>query len=105
MKRITAHAVIQAVCQYYGLTRAEIASKSRIRKYVRPRQIAVYLIRDLCPHMSFPRTSEMLGGQDHTTAIHAYQSVTRLLARDPDIAIEVRQIQRFIMEVHQDVAA
>lgn len=87
--RIQARSVADYAAMRRGFTFADLCSERRTRPYARARQIAMYCIRDLCGHMSFPATGRLLGGRDHTTVIHGVRKIEALLPLDADIAADV----------------
>ncbi len=67
--------VIQGeVCRYYGVTLGEMVGDKRTRRIVRPRQVAMYLSRELTD-ASLPAIGRSFGGRDHTTVMYAVQKV------------------------------
>lgn len=73
-KATTAQKIIETVAAFYAAEVADLTGKSRKKEIVRPRQIAMYLLREEIKS-SFPLIGQELGGKDHTTAMHAYQKV------------------------------
>jgi len=73
--------ILNAVCEFYNVTRRDIASARRTMNLVRPRQIACYLGRKLTL-LSFPEMGRLLGKRDHTTILHASRKIERLIERD-----------------------
>ena len=74
-REITSHVVIDAVCKYFELRNDDfISSKKRNKEIVYPRQIAMYLCREVVG-MSLPAIAEMFGGKNHTTVMHAIKKV------------------------------
>jgi hypothetical protein len=71
----------QSVCEFYGITRANLESETRIPKYTIPRQIACYLGRELTC-MSLPEIGRKLGGRDHTTILYAVNKIDAQLKTD-----------------------
>lgn len=96
--RIMAREVAEFVAARHGLTFADLCSQRRTRDYARPRQVAVYAIRKLCPHMSFPGIGLLLGGRDHTTALHGFRRIESLIPVDLDIAVTVEAVLRHFRE-------
>jgi chromosomal replication initiator protein len=75
MPRLRAIKRIQMeVADYYGLRPIEMVSQRRGRSVAWPRQVAMYLCRELTPH-SLPSIGKHFGGRDHTTVIHAIRAV------------------------------
>jgi len=90
--RVTGHDVIAYVADFYGVTVADLKAPSRARRLARPRQIACYVMRCVCPHLSFPAIGRLLGGRDHTTVLHAVGKVSDLMAVDAEIECDVADI-------------
>ena len=65
----------KAVASYYKIKVSEMESPKRSRNIAYPRQIAIYMIRELCPNYSFPKLGELFGGRDHTTILHSYEKI------------------------------
>jgi chromosomal replication initiator protein len=84
-------AILMACCEYFGVSRDEMLSKSRTRQISHARQIAMYLCRDLTD-MSLPRVGQVFGGRDHTTVLHAERKIRQLMS-------EQRQVSQQIMEL------
>ncbi len=87
-KTINTKEIIETVSVYYNLTSDEICGKRRNKEIVRPRQIAMYLLRKESS-MSFPSIGEYFGGRDHTTAMHACEKIEKLLDHDEELVQEV----------------
>ncbi len=75
-KEITIEQVQRAVCEYFGLNMSDLKNKKRARNIVVPRQIAMYLSRELTD-ASFPEIGNRFGGKDHTTILHAYDKIKK----------------------------
>ncbi len=92
-KRVaTPSQIINAVAQYYDLGEGGLFERSRRREVVRPRQIAMYLLREDF-HGSYPFIGQKLGGRDHTTALHAYEKISGELKKDSKLVEEIKQIR------------
>ena len=63
-------------------------AKNRKQEVVRPRQVALYLMRSELQY-SYPGIGEKLGGRDHTTAIHAYEKIANALKEDEKLLEEI----------------
>ncbi len=83
----------KAVASYYKIKVSEMESPKRSRNIAYPRQIAIYLIRELCPKYSFPKIGEIFGGRDHTTILHSYEKITEELDYSPDLAQIINNIK------------
>jgi chromosomal replication initiator protein len=74
----------KTVCDYYKIKVAELFSKKRTRAIARPRQIAMWLCREVTSH-SFPEIGDAFGGRDHTTVIHAVKTIDSLRTKDSEL--------------------
>jgi len=81
----------KATAQYYNVKLSELLGKSRKRSIVRPRQLAMFLAKDLTDK-SYPEIGESFGGRDHTTVLHAYKKMSELLAENSDINEDKQKI-------------
>ncbi|MGX5635359.1 helix-turn-helix domain-containing protein [Brevundimonas diminuta ATCC 11568] len=79
--RIHARTVIEFVAASYGLPPAALTGDCRRSVVVRPRQFAMYAIRQLCPHLSLNLIGRALGGRDHTTILHGLRKVEGQIAQ------------------------
>jgi chromosomal replication initiator protein len=80
-RQITLEIIQKCVADYYKMKVAEMYSQKRTRAIARPRQVAMWLSRELTPH-SLPEIGEAFGGRDHTTVLHACRTVTDLRGKD-----------------------
>ncbi|WP_447759519.1 chromosomal replication initiator protein DnaA, partial [Sphingopyxis panaciterrae] len=91
--RITIDEIQRAVCAHYRLDKSEMASKRRVRAIARPRQVAMYLAKELTPR-SYPEIGRRFGGRDHSTVIHAVRTVEALRVSDSELDAEIASIRR-----------
>ncbi len=89
-RRVTIDEIKKKVAEHYGLKTADLESPNRQRSIVRPRQIAMFLARKLTPR-SYPEIGRRFGNRDHTTVMHAVETIDRLTTMDPAFADEVEQ--------------
>ncbi|MGH9856206.1 MAG: helix-turn-helix domain-containing protein, partial [Acidobacteriota bacterium] len=87
-KTVNTRHIIETVCVYYNSSFDEICGKKRNKEIVRPRQIAMYLLRKES-NLSFPSIGELFGGRDHTTAMHACEKIEKLLEHDAELGQEI----------------
>ncbi len=87
--------IIQVVAEFYDLKERDILSVSRKKEVVRPRQIAMFLLRETLKS-SYPFIGRKFGGKDHTTAIHACGKVAKELGIDENLANEIDLIKQRI---------
>ena len=83
-RRITMESVLRAVADHFNMPPAQLKQKSNARPIAYPRQIAMYLIKDLT-HASLPEIGRMFGGKHHTTVLHSVQKIEKLRMQDPDL--------------------
>lgn len=84
--------IIKAVAEFYDMTEKDIIQQSRKKDVVRPRQIAMYLMREHLKN-SYPSIGEKFGGRDHTTVIHSCEKVGQDLLKTPELAEELKAIK------------
>ena len=97
-KIATPEKVIQAVCFFYDLKEREILDASRKKEIVKPRQIAMYILREELKN-SFPFIGRKFGGKDHTTAMHAYHKIVKEIETNEKLAEEIGLIKEQIYRV------
>ena len=87
--------IIKAVSDFYDITEKEIVHHSRKKDVVRPRQIAMYLMRENLK-TSYPSIGDKFGGRDHTTVIHSCEKVAQDLLTNPELEEELKAIKERI---------
>ena len=92
-RRISIDEIQTQVAEHYRIRKAEMTSARRAREVARPRQVAMYLSKQLTPK-SLPDIGRRFGGRDHTTVIHAVKQIEKLRASDPEIDAAVRLLTR-----------
>ncbi|MEF2911525.1 MAG: chromosomal replication initiator protein DnaA [Phascolarctobacterium sp.] len=75
-RTITYEGIIKVVADHYNVKQDELFNKKRTQNIAFPRQVAMYLCRELAD-LSYPRIGELFGGRDHTTVIHAYEKISK----------------------------
>ncbi|MBI2433549.1 MAG: chromosomal replication initiator protein DnaA [Candidatus Hydrogenedentes bacterium] len=85
IKPITSEQVQRAVAEHYDVRIADLRGRSRQRQVVRPRQMAMYLCKELIPSLSLNDIGEAFGGKDHTTVIYACEKVTQDLQKNAEL--------------------
>jgi chromosomal replication initiator protein len=83
----------KVVAEYYKIKVSDLHSKRRSRSVARPRQVAMYLAKELTNH-SLPEIGDAFGGRDHTTVLHACRKIKELLDSDVDIPEDVKNLLR-----------
>lgn len=90
-KQITLELIQEIVSSYFKLRIDELLAKKRTRNLAFPRQIAMYLCRELTD-TSLPRIGEMFGGRDHTTVIHAHDKISRERNEDMKLNNTIKEL-------------
>lgn len=90
-KATTPKDIIKHVASFYGVTDQDLVNKSRKKEFVKPRQVAMYLMRTEI-HSSFPSIGSHLGGRDHTTAMYAFEKIEENVNADHTIEQEIKMI-------------
>ena len=88
---ITIQDIQQKVGEYYNLRLEDFKARKRTKAVAFPRQIAMYLSRELTDY-SLPKIGEAFGGRDHTTVIHAHEKITQSLKTDQELFKVVNNI-------------
>jgi chromosomal replication initiator protein len=78
---ITPAQIIKAVSSFYEISPTDLLGRSRKKEVVEPRQIAIYLLREML-NMSYPYIAEKMGKRDHTTAIYSYEKISRIIEKN-----------------------
>ena len=94
-KEITAQSIIEEVAEYYNLTMDQMISKDRKKTIARPRQIAMYLCREM---ISSPlgAIGKLLGGRNHATIIHGYEKIVEEMKTDNKLQWDIDTIKNRI---------
>jgi chromosomal replication initiator protein len=92
-RRISIDEIQKQVADHYNIRKAEMTSARRAREVARPRQVAMYLSKQLTPK-SLPDIGRRFGGRDHTTVIHAVKQIERLRAADSELDADIRLLTR-----------
>lgn len=91
-KEVTIGKIQQDVARYYHITVEDLKGRRRVKAIVTPRQIAMYLARELTD-ASFPKIGSEFGGKDHTTVLHAHEKITKALEEDAKMKREIDEIK------------
>jgi chromosomal replication initiator protein len=83
-RRITMDAILRAVGEKFNLQPSQIKQKTNARNIAYPRQIAMYLIKELT-QASLPEIGRAFAGKHHTTVLHSIQKIDKLRQKDPDL--------------------
>ncbi len=94
-KVITPELILNSICTYYKIGKDDLCSKSRKKEIVKSRQIAMYLCRELT-NSSLPEIGRLLGGKDHSTALHGIKKIENNINKEIALEIEVENIKKII---------
>jgi len=94
-RRITIDEIQKRVAEHFNIRVADMHSARRARAVARPRQVAMYLAKQLTPR-SLPEIGRKFGGRDHTTVIHAVRKVEELSAYDAAFREDVELLRRLL---------
>ncbi len=94
-RRVTIEEIQKKVAEHYSIRLTDMSSARRARAVARPRQVAMYLAKQLTSR-SLPEIGRKFGNRDHTTVMHAVSRVTELMERDGTFAEDVELLRRLL---------
>ncbi|KKB44166.1 chromosomal replication initiator protein DnaA [Bacillus thermotolerans] len=94
-KVVTIQDIQRVVGEEYNVKLEDFKAKKRTKSIAFPRQIAMYLSRELTD-FSLPKIGEEFGGRDHTTVIHAHEKISKLLHTDNQLQQKIKEIQSML---------
>ena len=94
-RHVSVENIQKTTAEYYNIKMSDILSKRRSRSVARPRQMAMFLAKELTNY-SLPEIGESFGGRDHTTVIHACKKINELRATNLDIEEDYRKLLRVL---------
>ena len=94
-RQLSIEHIQKTVADYYKIKVADMHSKKRTRVIARPRQVAMWLAKELTP-MSLPAIGEAFGGRDHTTVLHACRTITELRLGDAQLNHDVHVLTQVL---------
>ena len=94
-RRVTIDEIQRRVAEHFNIRLSEMASERRARAVARPRQIAMYLAKQLTTR-SLPEIGRKFGGRDHTTVMHAVRKIEELTLGDRALAEDVELLRRML---------
>jgi chromosomal replication initiator protein len=95
-RRVTIEEIQKKVAELYGLKLSDMHSARRARVVARPRQVAMYLSKQLTTK-SLPEIGRKFGGRDHTTVMHAVRKIEELRAQDSGLSDDIEQLRRTLL--------
>lgn len=96
-KLITVDFIQRCVAEEFGVSLQELKTKRRNKQVVFPRQIAMYLSRELTD-LSLPEVGELFGGKDHTTVLHSYKKIKEDIYNNPELKERVEKVIQVIKQ-------
>jgi len=94
-RRLTIEEIQKRVAEHYNIRLSDMSSPRRARNVARPRQVAMYLAKQLTTR-SLPEIGRRFGGRDHTTVMHAVSRVAELMQQDNAFAEDVELLRRML---------
>ncbi|HZL60369.1 MAG TPA: chromosomal replication initiator protein DnaA [Stellaceae bacterium] len=94
-RKVSIDEIQQRVAAHYNIRLADMHSARRARVVARPRQVAMYLCKQLTPR-SLPEIGRKFGGRDHTTVMHAVRKIEQLKAADRTMAEDIELLRRML---------
>ena len=92
-RKITVEEIQRKVSDHYNIRLSDLIGPKRVRTFARPRQIAMYLAKQLTSR-SLPEIGRRFGGRDHTTVMHGVRRIEELRAKDSQIADDLELLRR-----------
>lgn len=89
---ITISYIIDEVERYYRLSKGSLVSKKRSKDVAYPRQIAMYICREILDDPSYPRIGAEFGGRDHSTVMHGVNKIKSELENDAELDMTIKEI-------------
>jgi len=96
-KLITVDFIQRCVVEEFGISLQDLKTKKRNKQIVFPRQIAMYLSRELTD-LSLPEIGELFGGKDHTTVLHSYNKLKEDIHRNPELKSRIEKVIQVIKQ-------
>ncbi len=94
-RQLSIEHIQKTVADYYKIKVADMHSKKRTRVIARPRQVAMFLAKDITP-MSLPAIGDAFGGRDHTTVLHACRTIADLRRKDTQLNHDVHVLTQVL---------
>ncbi|MGM0401337.1 MAG: chromosomal replication initiator protein DnaA [Chloroflexota bacterium] len=91
-RELTIDNILNTVAEYFNLRMDDLTGRRRTRAIAVPRQVGMYLARELTD-LSFPKIGEKLGGRDHTTIMHGHDKIEELFDKDDELRQQVLDIK------------
>lgn len=96
-KKVSVSTIQREACRYYNISQADLIGNKRSQAIVYPRQVAMYLSRELTD-LSLPKIGDEFGGRDHTTVMHATAKISKLMREQRDVWNEIQSLTNTIKQ-------
>jgi len=97
MRPISVASIQREACRFFGISHADLVGSKRSQSIVYPRQIAMYLSRELTD-LSLPKIGDEFGGRDHTTVMHATAKIQKLMSEQRDVYNQIQQLTNTVKQ-------
>ncbi len=94
-RKVTIEEIQRKVSEHYNIRLADMIGPKRLRNIARPRQIAMWLAKQLTPR-SLPEIGRRFGGRDHTTIMHGVRKIEELMATDSQLSDDLQMLRRVL---------
>ena len=94
-RKVTIEEIQRKVAEHYNIRLSDMIGPKRVRTIARPRQIAMYLSKQLTPR-SLPEIGRRFGGRDHTTIMHGVRKIEELMATDSQLSDDLQLLRRLL---------
>lgn len=94
-RKVTIEEIQRKVAEHYNIRLSDMIGPKRLRNIARPRQVAMYLAKQLTPR-SLPEIGRRFGGRDHTTIMHGVRKIEELMATDSQLADDLQLLRRLL---------
>ena len=92
-RKVTVEEIQRRVSEHYNIRLSDLIGPKRVRTIARPRQVAMYLAKQLTSR-SLPEIGRRFGGRDHTTVMHGVRRIEELKGHDNQIADDLEMLRR-----------
>ncbi len=94
-RKLTIEEIQRKVAEHYNVRLSDLIGPKRLRTIARPRQVAMYLAKQLTSR-SLPEIGRRFGGRDHTTIMHGVRKIEELMATDSQLADDLQLLRRLL---------
>jgi chromosomal replication initiator protein len=94
-RKLTIEEIQRKVAEHYNIRLSDMIGPKRLRNIARPRQVAMYLAKQLTPR-SLPEIGRRFGGRDHTTIMHGVRKIEELMSTDSQLSDDLQLLRRLL---------